>query len=526
MAFKKLDSDAVSSSDGRALDAFVLQGESANYAQADADRGRSIGQAYTTHRGTGTDTRPVFASPASWGSCAPLGAFPVSPRCRQVTVQIRGVATAATGKTDAVKLRLLLQRVDGTIVEEESLVTVAGSASAQTIDLTVSTDEVQGQIVVAWVYFVSVPSAVLTTGTHAGDDVTEAGALLQLNHLSFTYSAAKRYAVTFAEDAAGADPRDSQGFPGESMINGQKTGDFFRCIPALPAFMQDPNLAFDISLVELGRFEVYGWSLTETSFQSLPSLDPKSRPGGRLRASTCQELYRRGYHLSARRTRLFSCGASPVQVLQSSIETTPGVFVSFNQPNMDPWSTRGLSSLINLTTPIHVSLVGALPTFQVQESSATPSTVSRRRYRVLALYALATSGTDASGNLRTRGSVVLNSFGGGPNWGASTVSPVSTTNAQTTPPLVYERGDITSMSVVGAPNVELDYRWWAHSDLLAGRSGLRMLDFQFQEDAAQVAVLERLLTVRFEVKSADTGENAPQVMAVFPGASIIIDEGF
>ena len=441
MAFKKLDSDAVSSSDGRALDAFVLQGEAANYAQADEDRGRSIGQAYTAERGTGTDTRPVLASPASWGSCAPLGAFPVSPRCRQLTVQIRGVATAATGKTDAIKLRLLLMKVDGTIVEEESLVTVAGSASAQNIDLTIATDEVQGEVVVVWVYFVSVPSAVLTTGTHAGDDVTEAGALLQLNHLSFTFDAAKRYAVSFDEDAAGAVPRDSQGYPGESMVNGEKATHHYRVIPALPAYMADHSLAFDVSLVELGRFEVYGWSLTETSFQSLPSLDPQTRPGGRLRARTGQELYRRGYHLTTRRTRLFSCGAATSQLLQSSLPSAGGGFINYTQPNMDPWSARSRASLIDDTTPIYLALGGVLPTFKVQASSASPSTEYRRRYRVLALYALANSGTQAGGNLRTRCEVQLNSFGGGPSWGASAVTPSETGGQmQTAPATVYQRG--------------------------------------------------------------------------------------
>ena len=517
MAFKKLDSDAVSSSDGRALDAFVLQGEAANYAQADEDRGRSIGQAYTAERGTGTDTRPVLASPASWGSCAPLGAFPVSPRCRQLTVQIRGVATAATGKTDAVKLRLLLMKVDGSIVEEETLVTVAGSASAQTIDLTIATDEVQGEVVVAWVYFVSVPSAVLTTGTHAGDDVTEAGALLQLNHLSFTFDATKRYAVSFDEDAAGAVPRDSQGYPGESMVNGEKATHHYRVIPALPAYMADHSLAFDVSLVELGRFEVYGWSLTETSFQSLPSLDPKTRPGGRLRARTGQELYRRGYHLTTRRTRLFSCGSSTAQL----------VLGSSNQVNMDGWSTRAIAGLIDDTRDIYVSLIGALPTFQVQASSATPATEYRRRYRVLALYALATSGTQAGGNLRTRCEVAINSFGGGPSWGASAVTPSETGGqTQTAPSTVYQRGEVSSMSLVAAPALELAYRWWAHSDLLAGRSGLRMLDFQFEEDAGQTTVLERLIRLRFNVQIADTGAPPRQTSAVFPGATIMIDEGF
>jgi hypothetical protein len=414
-------------------------------------------------------------------------------------------------------MRLLLQKVDGTIVEEETLVTVAGSASAQTIDLTISTDEVQGQVVVAWVYFVSVPSAVLTTGTHAGDDVTQAGALLKLNHLSFTFDASKRYAVSFDEDAAGADPRDSQGYPGESMINGLKSTHTYRCIPALPAYMQDPNLSFDVSLVELGRFEVYGWSLTESSFQSLPSLDPKTRPGGRLRARTGQELYRRGYHLTTRRTRLFSCGSSTAQL----------VLGSSNQVNLDGWSTRATAGLIDDTRDIYVSLIGALPTFQVQSSSSTPSTESRRRYRVLALYALATSGTGAAGNLRTRCEVAINSFGGGPSWGGSAVTPTETGGQmQTAPATVYERGEISSMSLVGAPSVELAYRWWAHSDLLDGRSGLRMLDFQFQEDAGQVAVLERLVRLRFNVQVADTGAPPPQTVAVFPGATIMIDEGF
>ena len=517
MAFKKLDSDAVSSSDSRALDAFVLQGEADNYAQAHEDRGRGIGQAYTAERGVGTDSRPVLASPETWASCVPLGAFPVSPRCRQLTAQVRGVATAATGKTDAVQVKLVLQKIDGSIIDEETPTTVAGSGSAQTVDLTISTDEVQGSVVVVWLYLVSVPSAVLTTGTQAGDDVTNAGALLKLNQLTFTYDSTKRYALSFDEDAAGASPRETQGYPGESMINGNKTGHLYYVIPALPAYMRDHSLSFDVSLVELGRLEIYGWSLTESSFGALPSLDPKTRPGGRLRARTCQDLYRKGYHLATRRTRLYSAGSSTAQLVQGTR----------NMTNLDAWSTRAIAGLIDDTVDIYAFLIGDLPTFQVQESSATPSTEYRRRYRVLAMYALATSGTQAAGNLKIRCEAQINSFGGGPSWGASSTTPSETAGKeQIAPATVYERGEISSMSLVGSPARQLDYRWWSYEDLLAGRSGLRLLDFQFEEDSGNQTVIQRLLRLRFDVTVADTGATPTQTLAVFPGATIMIDEGF
>ena len=521
MAFKKLDSDAVSSTTGRALDSFVLRGEAANYAQAYEDRGRSIGQAYTAERGAiaSVDTRPVLASPLTWASCVPLGAFPVSARCRQLTAQVRGMATAPTGETDAVKIKIFLQRSDGSLIEEDATTTVAGSATAQTIDLTIATDSVQGETVVVWLWFVSIRSASIASGTHNGGDSSSGGAEIQLNHLSaWVYAATKRYSLTFFEDAAGASPRDDQGYPGEVMINRNRTGYYYRIIPALPPYIwQNEARQYDINAYELGRLEVYGWTVTETSFEALPDLADKLRPGGRLRARSCQELYRQGYHLASARTRLYSCGGTTAQLVLGSSSLV----------NMDPWSTRAIAGLIDGADDIYVSLIGDLPTYRVQETSAVPSTTYRRRYRVYALWAAAASGSNQDNVLQIVANVQLNSFGGGPSWGASTVSPSEGSGkTQTAPALIYERGEITSMSLIAAPAQELNYRWWAYSDVDAGRSGLRMMEFEFEEDAAQEAVLQRICRLRFDVTIAATGAPAPQVLLVFPGATLMIDEGF
>lgn len=514
MAFKKLDSDAVSSSDGRALDAFILQGEAANYAQADEDRGRSIGQAYTAERGgTGTATRPVLASPSSWASCVPLGAFPISPECRQLTIQVRGVASAPTGKTAAVELKVLLQKIDGTVFEEEATVTVNGSASAQTVDLTIATDSVQGQTVVVWLYFVSERSAALDTASHGRPGRP---AEITLNHLTFVYDAAKRYSLTFAEDSSGGYPRDDQGYPGEVMINRFVSGQKYRIIPAIAVEQwEDSSWQYDISIYELGRFEVYGWSVTESAFDALPDLAPMTRPGGRLRARTDQEMYRRGYHLTTRRTRLFSAGASTAQL----------VLGASNQVNLDPWSVRTSARLIDDTRDIYVSLVGALPTFQVQASSATPTTEYRRRYRVMALMAMATSQTLTDNVFRVRCAVQINSFGGGPSWGGSTVTPTITTPPQAAAALVYDRGEVTAMSMVASPAADFAYRWWAYSEVVTGNSGLRLFEFTCEEATAQQAVTERLFRIRFNVQTT-TAQIPEQLMLVCPGATIMVDEGF
>ena len=82
------------------------------------------------------------------------------------------------------------------------------------------------------------------------------------------------------------------------------------------------------------------------------------------------------------------------------------------------------------------------------------------------------------------------------------------------------------MSLVGSPARQLDYRWWSYEDLLAGRSGLRLLDFQFEEDSGNQTVIQRLLRLRFDVTVADTQATPTQTLAVFPGATIMIDEGF
>ena len=182
MAFKKLDSDAISSPDSRALDAFVLQGEDANLRQAHEDRGRAVAHSYAS------DSRPVLASP--WRSAVPLSPFPVSQDCAVLSVQVRGLATVATGETSAIRLNLAAQKIDGSVLDTGPVVTVAGSASAQTVDLTIDARPFDGLPVVLWLVFSSQEqTSTPGTGTQAGSDITAAGSRIKLNSVApFTFS--------------------------------------------------------------------------------------------------------------------------------------------------------------------------------------------------------------------------------------------------------------------------------------------------------------------------------------------------
>ena len=357
MAFKKLDSAAVASTNSSALDAFVLQGEDNNYIQAHEDRGRGVGHAYAS------DARPVLASPQEWPSCVPFGVFPLSDRCTELTVQVRGLATVASGKTDACDLKLMAQRFDGTFLEAGSSTTVTGSASVQTVTLTLDVTSMQGRAVVVWLFFVSVESAALASGTQAGSDITVDGTQIRLNNVSFTFDSDKRYALTFAEDPAGADTREAFSYTGAVMIQSNPATHEFYIIPALPLFMESYT-AFEVSLLELGRLEVYGWSLTETDFEELPALTPKLRPGGRLRARTCQEMYRRGYHLHTKRTRLAMCGGSRARLMGSSPSAV----------NRDRWSGRAITAGLTSTDDVYIVCIGQAPSYRVQVDSSAPTT--------------------------------------------------------------------------------------------------------------------------------------------------------
>lgn len=500
MAFKKLDSDAVSSTDSRALDAFVLQGEDANLRQAHEDRGRAVAHSYAS------DSRPVLASP--WRSAVPLSPFPVSQDCAVLSVQVRGLATVATGETNAIRLNLAAQKIDGSVLDTGPVVTVAGSASAQTVDLTIDARPFDGLPVVLWLVFSSQEqTSTPGTGTQAGSDITAAGSRIKLNSVTpFTFSSAKRWRLTFDEDAAGATSPEGFGYAGPRMIQSLQTTNVYRVIPSLPESLET-YAHFQVTVDEIGFFELYGWSITETAFDSLPAL--QLAPGGRLRARQSQELYRRGYRLASHRTRLYSGATARNRT---------------NHPG-NLYFPSSQSSVASIAGPWYIVAVGDLPTVQTQEDSSTPATVYRRRYRALVCFVGVAASSARNAYLKGTIDAELNTFGG-TTWATNAITPTERNSSTIAPMLVIEgREQITAPSLYN-PRANDAYYFWNFGDVLAGASGLRLIDSQFEEDAAQQAITARLLEINLSFVDEEGRPPDLNTVACFPCALVMVDEGF
>lgn len=502
MGFKKLDSAAVLASINRPVDAFVLQQEADNLATAHTARGRHIAQAYSATSTGYNDNLPVLAAP--WHSALPVAVWPVSADCTQLELQLHGLATAAVGETNAIYLRTALQGLSGDFVVNENTLTVAGSVSNQTLTFSIDVRAHQAQVVVVWLCFDSVAAtSTPPSGTQAGTDISQGGTRIDLSAVSYTYSSSKRYRLRFTADGAGTAPRNQAGYPGIRMIQRLFSGSLYDVIPALPEFAEG-YAAFDVSVEEIGRLQVLGWCLTETDFAALPDLTVRCRPAGRLRAGACQDIYRRGYRLHSQRTRIYS--AAPA-------------------PRLAGWQQWLQKIEINTTTQrddVYVSALGALPTYKVHEDSTVPSAQYRRRYRVLALYAMATT---EPFNGRVTAAITLNSFTG-TAWSADVVTPDLQQEVQTAPALVYDtRGQISALSLRTYAG-DLAYCAWSVGDLLRGDSGVRILDVQFEEDTAQQAVAARLMRLGLVVTDElGTGDPVQAPMLALPCATVLISEG-
>lgn len=501
MGFKKLDSAAVLSSSSRPVDAFILQQEADNLATAHSARGRGISGTYAAPSVGLLDTLPVIASP--WNSALPVAVWPVSAGCTQLELRINGTATAAIGETDAVFVRLALQTVAGQFVMSDTSTTIVGSVSEQTITLQLDVRAYQQQTVVVWLCFESQPiTSAAPSGTHNGSHIDVDGTRFNLNHISFTYDAAKRYRLRFSEDPTGSAPREQFGYCGVRMIQDHFSGNKYDIIPALPEYMESYS-HFLVTLEEIGRMQVLGWALTETQFADLPDITDRFRPAGRLRAGAAQQLYQRAYALHSNRTRIYNGTATR------------------RASGWQQWLLKFEPQTALLQPDIYVCCVGDLPQYKVHTDSSAPAAQYRRRYRILAAYALATS---APANFRVSATVELSTFAAGA-WSTDVVTPTMQQEVQTAPAVVYDtRGQITALSLRNMAN--MNYFAWSVGDLLQGTSGMRLLDIQFEEDAAQQTVAARLLRVGLTVLD-ETGTQAPLLAPVIalPGCCVMISEG-
>jgi hypothetical protein len=506
MAFKKLDSDAVSSTLSRPLDAFVCQQVDANIREAYTERGRGAGKSY------GADDRPTLASVGAW--CVPLSPWHISPGCTEITCKLRGLATSDGAGGDAIKARLILQTTSGAVHSGSLYTTISDDASVQEVELTFDTEGLEGEVVVVWLVFVSeqIPTSTATDTRHDTDIGSFDYRLNLGNTIGATFDDDKRWRVDFAEDASGSDPEEFYGYPGPRMIMGKAGGAFgvnhVLVYPRLNGRISSYH-TFQVTITELGRFELYGWSLTETTISEPAPLTDALRPAMIPRARTFSEMYRRERELVSERTRVVHVGGTP----------TPHLF------NYQ-WGTQR-TYIEDTTQEAYVALGGELPTYRVNTTSATLT--YRLRYRALMLVVAATADAEVRPfNISTE--VTITDVGGGNTQnptvtgGEAELTPVtSATMAENElPGSVHVYGHFSEVN-------HLNGRW-SLNDVLRGRTGLHLLDLTFEEASAVASTSARVIRIQFQTQDvepalpASTNDNQNRIY--FPACTILVDEGF
>lgn len=501
MAFSKLDSDAVSSTLSRPLDAFVAQGVDANVRAAWTARGRGASKAF------GSDKRPVLASAGL--SCVPLGPWPVSPGCTEITCKLRGLATSDGAGGVAIKARLMLQTLSGAIYDNLGFTNLNDSASAQEVELTADTSAVEGEVVVVWLVF---QSALVTTST-ASDDLLST-AISNFNYkinlgstIGATFDDAKRWQLTFGEDAAGIAPAESISYPGPVMIVNDAGSNVVSVLPRIDSRLNSYS-TFRATITELGRFELYGWSLTETTITEPAALTDALRPASVPRARTFSELYRRQRALHVERTRVVSVGGSE----------------DYEADGRKWGRAEQYDEATNKDA--YLALGGELPTYRIDTRTATLQ--YRLRYRALALVAGVTIDQVVRG-FQAVAEVTITDLGGG-----ATQNP--TVNGDTV--------DVSPLQAVlpGVTNRSGDRLWmtfsdghhldgaWVYDDVVAGRHGLHLLDLTFEEASPAASTSARLIQIEIATAGIEpaigSGTLDTSTRVYYPACTVMIDEGF
>ena len=500
MAFKKLDSDAVSSTLSRPVDAFVGQQEDANVRAAWTARGRGAGKSY------GSDKRPTLASANV--SCVPLSPWAVSPSCTEITCKLRGLATSDGAGGIALNVRLMAQTLGGVVYDDLSNATILDSASVQEKALTLDATPFQGETVIVWLVF---QSELITTSTASDDrhntDLDDFNYVINLgNTINGTYDDTKRWQVTFSEDSTGSSPAEPYAYPGPSMIVHDEGNDHVFVLPRLDGRLND-YAKFRVTITEIGRFLLYGWSLTETTLTEPAPLTDALRPAMVPRARTYSEIYRRERALVTERTRVVHVGGS------DDFEATGR-----------RWGLGEESDPGGTAHEAYQALGGELPTYRVD--SATATLVYRRRYRALALVAGVTVDTSLS-HFQITAEVTITDLGTG-----NTHQPTPTGATIELTPLGAVFPDIANASgdrlwVDFSDSQHLDGTW-SYADVVNGKHGLRLLDLTFEEASPAASTSARVIQIQVTDDTTEAGGDylAAGLKLYFPAMTLLIDEGF
>ena len=502
MAFKKLDSDAVSSTLSRPLDAFVSQQVDANVRAAWTARGRGAGKSY------GADKRPTLASANV--SCVPLTPWPVSPTCTELTCKLRGLATSDGAGGVALNVRLMAQTLGGVVYDDLDNATILDSASVQEKELTIDATPFQGEVVIVWLVFQSelIPTSTASDDRH-NTDISDYNYVIDLGHtIGATYDDTKRWQMTFSEDSTGSSPAEPYAYPGPVMIVHDEGSNAVHVLPRLDERLND-YAKFRVTITELGRFLLYGWSLTETSLTEPSSLTDALRPAMIPRARTYSEIYRRERALASERTRVVHVGGS------DDFETT-----------QRRWGSIVISDPGGSAHEAYQALGGELPTYRV--NSATATLTYRRRYRALALVVGVTVDESLS-HFQVTAEVTITDLGTG-----NTHQPTPTGATIEVTPLGAVFPDISNTSgdrlYFDNNNVfahHLDGTW-SYSDVVNGKHGLRILDLSFEEASPAASTSSRVVQVQVRDNTTEAGGDyrGAGLRIYFPAMTLLVDEGF
>ena len=510
-AFSKLDSDLVSSSDLRPVDAFVLQAEDGNVREAHAERPRRASIAWPA------DNRPVLACHRE--VAIPLFVYPVARDCASLVVTLYGVADGASAST-AVNLRLALQDVGGRVYDpdRDSPTAVTTNASAQVVTLTFDdVAAVRGQPVTVWLVYSSEDNTTEgaddltpTTTTGAGGINRQGTALTLSSTLAAFIGAGERHRIAFSEDSAGASPEKPQGFPADVMLlRTQGTiSDRYFVYPRISRGIYLDYSAIRVSLIKIGTFTLHSAQLAET--HTAPQSQVSDfRPAKLPRAVAFRTLYGREYDLSARRERVHHVGSSPQ--LLNKLHTQQAVKISTAR-------THGQA------------IVGELPTYRV--NTRTASLQYRDRYKILALVA-AVGNVPAGNQMTCQVGAELSEFSGG-SWGSSsaTTTPDGAAPRVSILPAFQDRATSDAGDLLWLANHALDGAWpWR--EVTSRRDGTVIVEAVVSEQSADLAESVRLMQVTLagsRLTSHDraiaTGTEIVAVRTILATFTIVADEGF
>lgn len=512
-AFSKLDSDLVSSTDLRPVDAFVLQAEDGNVREAHAERPRTASVAWPP------DHRPILASHRE--VAIPLFVYPVAHDCASIVVTLYGDADGASSST-AINMRIAVQDVGGRVYDpnRDSPTAVTTSASTQVVTLTFDdVAAVRGQPVTVWLVYVSEDNATEgaddltpTTTTGAGGINRQGTALTLSSTLAAFIGADERHRIAFSEDSLGTAPEKPQGFPADVMLTrAQGTiSDRYFVYPRISRDLYLDYAAIRVTLIKLGTFSICSANIRETHTKP-QSQASDFRPAKLPRAVAFRTLYGREYDLAARRERVHHVGGSPRTDVVNKLHGQQTVKISTAR-------THGQA------------IVGELPTYRVNTRTATLQ--YRDRYRILALVA-AVGNVPAGNQLTCQVGAELSEFSGG-SWGTSSVTrtPDGAAPRVSILPAFQDRATSDAGDLLWLTNHALDGAWPWH-EVTSRRDGTVIVEAVVSEQNADLAESVRLMQVTLagsRLTSHDraiaTGTEIVAVRTILATFTVVADEGF